>query len=105
LREFVELFQKLDGALEHARKIEQRMRLERALILPQRHGKNPPDPSRHHGVQVAPESTNRIGDERRQPRRTGAMPPPGIFGVAISRAERSSGKPLSPGFTVLCQEI
>src|SRR3979411_2256165 len=52
LRELAHLLQERNGTLEHPGEIEQRMRLERPLILVQRDGKDPPHAARHDDVQV-----------------------------------------------------
>ena len=65
-RELVHLLQQLDCALEHAGEIEQRVRIERPLVLMQRDGEDPPDAARHDDVQIAPERANGLGHGRRK---------------------------------------
>ena len=105
LRELVHVLQQLDGALEHAGKIEQRVRLERALVLAQRDREDPPDAARHHDVQIAPERANRLGHDRRDRRRAGAMPLPRVVGAAVGRREAGAGESLAARLAVLRQEV
>ena len=85
LRELVHVLQQLDRALEHAGEIEQRVRLERALILLQRDREDPPDAARHDDVQIAPERADRLGDGRRDLRRARAMALPRVVGCRSRR--------------------
>ena len=59
-RELVHVLEQLDRALEDAGEIEQRVRVERVLILLQRDREDPPDAARHDGVQIAPERADRL---------------------------------------------
>jgi hypothetical protein len=88
LRKLVQVLQQLDGAFQDAGKVQQRVRFQRVLVLTQRHREDPPDAARHHGVQVAPESADGVGHERRQRRRRRPMPPPRVVRVAVRGVER-----------------
>src|SRR5260370_33583514 len=103
--DLVSTMQQLRHPLENAREIEQCMRLERVLILPERPREDTPDAARHHRVQVAPESLNRIRDQRSQLGRGGAVAAPGVLGIAVRRTERCAGEPLAARLPFLRQEI
>ena len=103
--ELVHLLQKLHGAFEDAGEIEQRARLEIALILPQRHREDPPDAARLDHVQIASESAQRFGDGRRDRRGRLAVPPPGVVAVAVSALVAGAGKGLVARPAVLRHEV
>ena len=105
LRKLVQVLQQLDGAFQDAGKVEQRVRFQRVLVLTQRHREDPPDAARHHGVQVAPESADGVGHERRQRRRRRPMPPPRVVRVAVRGVERRAREALAARFAVLREEI
>ena len=105
LRELVHVLEQLDGPFEHSGKVEKRPRIERALVLGQRHRKDSPDTTRHHDVQIAAERSNRLGHDRRNRRRTGAMALPGIVGPAIGCRETGAGESLAARTAVLGEKV
>ena len=83
------------------------MRLERLLVLLQRHGEDAPDAARHHDVQVAPEG-------RGSPRATsgairgrlGAMPLPGVGGCrSRSAVNAGAGELVAARLALLRQKV
>ena len=105
LGELVEILEQLHRALEDAGEVDERMGIERALILTDRHREDPPDAPRHDDVEVAAESANGAGHERREPRGARAMTAPGVLGVAVGRLERRAGELLAARRAVLREEV
>src|SRR5262249_41020498 len=105
LGEFVHLLEQPHRTLEDAGEIEQRVRLERLLVLAQRDREDPPDAARHHRVEVAPETLDRVGDERRDRRRARAMAPPRVLRIAFGGAEAGASELLAARAAVLGQEV
>src|SRR5262249_14872483 len=58
----VHLPQQLDSSLQDAREIDERVRLQRALVCAERDGIDPPDTARHHDVQIATKASNSFGN-------------------------------------------
>ena len=104
-RELVEIVQQLDRALEHAGEVEERVRIERPLILAQRDREDAPHAARHHGVQIPAEPFDGVGHRLRNPCRRRAMTPPGVVGAAIGRFERRPGELVAARFAVLGKEV
>ena len=92
LGELVHLLEELDRALENAGEIEERVRLERLLVLAERDGEDSPDAARHHRVQIASERLDRVGDGGRELRGGGAMAAPGVLRVAVGAGEPGAGE-------------
>ena len=105
LRELVHLLQQPDCPLEHAGKIDERVAVERALVLPQRNREDTPQSARHDDVQVATERPDGLRDPRRERLRGLTMPPPGVFSVAIGSREAGTHEVLAARLTVLLEEV
>ena len=105
LRELVHLLQQPDCPLEHAGKIDERVAVERALVLPQRNREDTPQSAGHDDVQVATERPDGLRDPRRERLRGLTMPPPGVFSVAIGSREAGTHEVLAARLTVLLEEV
>ena len=105
LGELVHLLEQLDGALEHAGEIEQRVRIERVLVLPQRDREDPPDAARHHRVEIAPEGADGRVHGRREPKGGRAVTLPGVRRVAVVGGEAGAGELLAARLPFLGQEV
>ena len=103
--EFVQILEQLHRALEDAGEIQQRVRVERALVLAQRDREHAPDAAGHDGVEVAPERANRARHLRRDLRGRGAMAAPRVHAVAVGGREPGAGKTIAAGLSFLRQEI
>ncbi len=105
LGELVHVFQQLDGALEHAREVEQRVRFQRVLVLLHRDREDAPHAARHDGVEIAPEGADRLVDRGRELGRAGAMSLPGIGRIAGVRVEAGPHELLAARLAVAGQEV
>ncbi len=105
LGEFVHVLQQPDRALEHTGKVEQRVPVERVLVLPQGHGEDAPHAARHDDIQVAPERPDRLGNRRRN--RLGCLPmaPPRVLVVAVGRRKAGAREVLAARLAGLRQEV
>ena len=105
LGEFVHVLQQLHRALEHAGKIEQRVRFERVLVLLERDRENPPHATRHDGVEIAAERADRLVHRGRNLRRRGAVPFPRIGRITILGIEAGAHELVAARLAVLREEI
>ena len=101
-RELVHLRQQRQRLRQRLGKIEDAMRIERVAVLPERDLVNAADASREHGIQIAPERLQRLGDVSTDGEHVGAVDPPGLGGLAVFRGV--AVEPL-PRLLVLVEEV
>ena len=105
LGELVHVLEQLDRALEHAGEVEQRVRLQRVLVLPHRDREDPPDPARHDGVEIAAERADRLVHRRRDLRRRRAVALPRVGRIAVVGVEAGPRELLAARLAFLGQEV
>ena len=81
------------------------MSIERPLILGDGDAEDAPDAARHDDIEVSTEALDRVGDQRRDRRRGGAVTLPCVLAVAVCGVERRSGEPLAARAPFLREEI
>src|ERR1700680_4937854 len=94
LRELLHVPEQRHGALEHTRKIQERVRVQRPLIPSQGGREDSPDTARQDDVQIAAEGPDRVGHSPSNLRRRLTMAFPGFLGVAVHALEARACKGL-----------
>src|ERR1700680_706858 len=94
LRELLHVPEQRHGPLEHTGEIQERVRVQRSLILSQGGREDSPDTARQDDVQIAAEGPDHSGHGPGNLRRRLTMPFPGLLRVAVHTLEAGAGKGL-----------